>query len=96
MPTCTRCGKEDAASGTPRWCKKCRAEYQRDYQDTVREMANKKGFAEGARAYREMVVSKLRKVRPDAQMSVGELIAWLRREPLPNESDAVGDGKSST
>lgn len=59
--TCSRCEGELDTTGYPRWCKKCRATNQREYNRTIREMSETRGFAAGfaagAAAMRVKIVS---------------------------------------
>lgn len=51
-PKCSKCGANldrDTTEGTANWCKACRAKYQREYQATRAEMAEKKAKSEGRR-----------------------------------------------
>lgn len=38
------------------WCRKCRAEYQRDYQDRKYEEAKAEGFAEGVKCIKNALI----------------------------------------
>lgn len=58
---CSKCG--DAldlmvASGTAKWCRKCRARYQAEYGTTKLLQAEAQGFARGAQAMRNQIASK--------------------------------------
>jgi hypothetical protein len=48
----TRCEKSLDTTGSPRWCKSCRAQYQQDYQKVRKDMADGKSFAAGVDAMR--------------------------------------------
>lgn len=88
IPSCTRCGKEDAAPGLPKWCKTCRAEYQRNYQGTVKTMAKKQGFHEGVKAMRDTIVEEFDRLR--IGNFTGEEIAKLVQQmpgPKPEPED---------
>lgn len=52
---CSKCEKKLDTEGTPRWCKKCRAEYQREYQSLKKEMSESRGYAAGCSAMREFI-----------------------------------------
>ena len=52
MKLCNRCGGERDTDNPPYWCRKCRAAYQRHYQEIRVEMAESLGFARGAEAMR--------------------------------------------
>lgn len=49
---CSKCGNELDTTGSPKWCKKCRAAYQREYQQTRQEMNAGHDFHAGAEAMR--------------------------------------------
>lgn len=52
---CSKCELELDTEGTPRWCKKCRAKYQREYQSLKKEMSETRGYAAGCAAMREFI-----------------------------------------
>ncbi len=52
---CGRCTEELDTEGSPRWCKKCRAKYQREYQGLRKEMSETRGYAAGCSAMREFI-----------------------------------------
>jgi predicted amidophosphoribosyltransferase len=52
---CSKCEKKLDTEGTPRWCKKCRADYQREYQGLKKEMSETRGYAAGCSAMREFL-----------------------------------------
>ncbi len=53
--TCSRCENPLDATGSPAWCKACRAKYQREYQRTRKEMSESRGFAAGISAAKEFI-----------------------------------------
>ena len=53
---CSKCKKPLDTDGTPKWCKACRAEYQRTYNATKEGRAEAKGFAKGVSAMRKIFV----------------------------------------
>lgn len=56
---CSRCdGKLDTDS-KDKWCKKCRATYQREYTKTLESRAESKGFARGLRTCRELLIGRV-------------------------------------
>jgi hypothetical protein len=57
---CSKCEADLDTDGTPRWCKSCRAKYQREYQATKKEMGESRGFAAGCSAMREFMVGYFR------------------------------------
>ncbi len=42
---CSKCGVEPSADGKDNWCKKCRAKYQREYQEGRETRAFSRGVA---------------------------------------------------
>ena len=48
-----QCSNDLDTTGSPKWCKVCRARYQREYKDTVREMAESKAFSDGCAVTRD-------------------------------------------
>lgn len=45
--TCSRCPAVLDTEGSPKWCKACRTQYQKDHKATKQEMAEAKAFADG-------------------------------------------------
>src|SRR5262249_9108361 len=79
MPSCTRCGKNDAApGGDNNWCAQCRAEYQRKYQQDKSGVAVKRGFAIGVRETKECLAREFDRLRISS--FTGEEIAHLIRQ----------------
>ena len=69
---CSKCGENERAKNKP-WCKECLATYQREYQDTKEEMAEKRGFALGAKAMRDAILVELTKHHPAGLIKVVEI-----------------------
>lgn len=61
MEFCSRCKGELDTTGSPRWCKKCRNDYQQDYQATRKAMTEGKGFAAGVQAMRQYLAENFRR-----------------------------------
>ena len=51
----TPCGKDVDAAGFPRWCKKCRATYQREWHALKGEMCETRGYASGVSSMRDFL-----------------------------------------
>ena len=58
---CTQCKAEPRADQNPaatnRWCLKCRARYQRERTALGSQRCESEGFANGVRAFREMLIA---------------------------------------
>lgn len=59
MP-CSKCDGSLDTSGTPHWCKACRAKYKREYDATVKEMTESRGYAAGVTAMRTYLAENFR------------------------------------
>lgn len=53
---CGRCEADLDTQGSPKWCKRCRTEYQKDHKATKEEMLAARSFAEGVEAMRHVLV----------------------------------------
>lgn len=76
--TCSRCQKPLDADGSPRWCKACRAKYQRDYQALKKEMSESRGFAAGCSAMRDTLAKHFEQFQR-ARFSGAEIAKMIRR-----------------
>lgn len=80
---CSKCNEELDTEGTPKWCKACRAKYQKEYQATKEGKAEAAGFALGAEAMRQEVVNSFAKVPAGGLMMAGEIAAYVAGLPAP-------------
>jgi len=55
---CSKCGNALDTTGSPKWCRACRAKYKREYDATVKEMTESRGFAAGCTAMREYLAKR--------------------------------------
>lgn len=88
-PRCSRCGKNPraAADSNNPWCKECRAEYQREYEDRRLARKESKGFALGVAAMRAELARRF------GELGFSSLEAWEVRDailqapapPIPTE-----------
>lgn len=85
---CSQCGTEPASSTSPAWCKKCRAAYQREYTGTVVDVAERRGFRQGAEAMRKHLVDEFLKAPPSGLMMAGEVAAFIAGTPPPQRADS--------
>lgn len=60
VPLCTKCSERPRAAGDGNnpWCKECRAEYQRDYEQRRLAMKEKHGYALGVKDMRELLAAE--------------------------------------
>lgn len=102
---CTKCGTEPITGAGP-WGKKCNAEYQREYQGTVRDQSARKGFHKGVEAMRRALVDEFLKAPPTGLMQTGDIVVFIASMPgpkwelqaMPTKEEAlasVGDGGGS-
>ena len=83
-PECSRCEERLDTEGSPRWCKKCRAKYQREYQGLKKEMAESRGYAAGQSAMRECLALHFARFG-GAAFNCVEIAYMIRRAPGPDE-----------
>ncbi len=80
---CRKCGKILDTEGSPRWCKVCRAKYQREYKDIVKEMTESRGFAAGMTAMREYLVANFARYGTQGSFTGAEIAAVIQRAKGP-------------
>jgi hypothetical protein len=81
-----KCRKCDALLDTenpPYWCRKCRAEYQRDYAAGKLKRAEARGFAAGVEAFRELLITEFDRLRISG-FEGGEVAALIQQAPGPS------------
>ncbi len=91
---CSNCdGILDTANtkGTNKWCRKCRAEYQRDYVDRQYEDAKAEGFDEGVKACRLYLLQQFSKY-PIGMFSGMDIINYIRSADMPRSNAATDVG----
>ncbi len=76
------------------WCRKCRAEYQREYQDRRYEEAKAEGFDAGVKACQLYLLQQFSKY-PIGMFSGMDIINYIRRAEMPklNPASDVGSSK---
>jgi hypothetical protein len=79
---CSRCEQELDTEGSPRWCKKCRAKYQREYQALRKEMGESRGYAAGCSAMRAFLESYFAQFG-NARISGFEASTMVRKAGVP-------------
>ncbi len=83
----TDCGKPLDTSGSPPWCKACRAKYQRDYQSLRKEMSESRGYAAGVSAFRDHIVKKFEAIGTSANFTGSVAAQWVRGEQISMPQD---------
>lgn len=73
-----RCANVLDTEGSPKWCKKCRAKYQREYQALQPELAEKRGYGRGVQQLRNFLVLEFERLGSGA--FTGYEIAELIRQ----------------
>ena len=81
------CSNALDTTGTPKWCKECRARYQREYRILNMSRAEASGFVKGREAMREMVAQEFGQLGA-ATFSGDEIAALVERMPGPQVSDS--------
>ena len=81
---CSRCEADLDTNGYPKWCRKCRAKYRREYDSLKRQMSETRGFAAGCSAMRQAVRARFMHW-PTAMISGSEVSAQVQTMPGPND-----------
>jgi hypothetical protein len=92
---CAQCKVNDLdTTGNPKWCKSCRARYQREYQVLKLGMGERKGFHRGVAAMRALVIAKCQGIG-SGRATGYQFADWIAGEPLPefNNGDASADNE---
>ncbi len=79
---CSKCEKDLDTEGSPRWCKTCRAKYQREYQSLRKEMSETRGYAAGCSAMRQFLSDYFMQW-PNARISGIEISKMVRSAGVP-------------
>ncbi len=79
---CGRCESELDTEGSPRWCRKCRAKYQREYQGLRKEMGESRGYAAGCSAMRAFIADYFQQFG-NVRLSGVEASIMVRKAGLP-------------
>ncbi len=80
---CSRCEEPLDTDGSPRWCKKCRAKYRREYESTKKEMSESRGYAAGQSAMRAALAGYFYRFG-GAHFSAAEISVMIQRAPGPD------------
>lgn len=80
---CSRCESPLDTTGSPKWCKACRAKNQREYMALRKEMAESRGFAAGVSAMREAVVREFDRLGRQ-NVNAFACAKWVREMPGPD------------
>lgn len=80
---CSKCAdNEVTGEGYPRWCNPCRASYKREYEATKTGRSEKKGFAAGVTAMRELLSSEFEKLG-SGKFAAFEVARLIQNAPGP-------------
>ena len=58
---CSKCPADLDTTGSPKWCKACRAAYQKENRDAAEERAESRGFIRGIEAMRNTLRTEFSK-----------------------------------
>ena len=83
---CSKCGQVLDTTGTPKWCKSCRADYQRERTNGIEERAEKRGLERGITAEKQSVEAYFRYLG-NAHFSGTEVAAMVAKMPGPRVED---------
>lgn len=59
----TTCANALDTTGSPAWCKECRAKYQRQYKALQKQMSESRGFCAGVSAAKDLIASEFERHR---------------------------------
>lgn len=85
LALCSRCEADLDSAGYPKWCKKCRAKYRREYVDLRAQMQETRGFAAGVSAMRAAVVTRFAHW-PRAVFSGSEVVTQVQTMAGPGDT----------
>lgn len=85
---CSKCGVNPRAdeNGNNPWCKACRAEYQREYEQTRLARKERHGWALGVKAMRELLAAEFDRLG-FSTFSAIEVRDLIRNAPGPTLPD---------
>lgn len=89
------CSNDLDTTGKPKWCKACRAAYQRERQIIYAQDSEEIGFNAGAIAMRNGLLTILLGAHPNGRMLVHEVASFISSAELPEyrRSNPEGDTK---
>ena len=82
VKVCSRCTENPRVSGSS-WCRPCLNEYQRGYQDGIKERLKDSNFAKGAEQMRHALLAVIGSMAPTAHTTNGMIADWIRQFPAP-------------
>jgi hypothetical protein len=85
LELCSRCEADLDTTGYPKWCKKCRAKYRREYVSLRAQMQETRGFAAGVSAMRAAVEARFQHW-PRAMFSGAEIASQVHVMPGPGDA----------
>lgn len=78
--TCSRCENALDTNGFPKWCKKCRAAYKREYDSLKAQMTEQRGFSAGVSAMRDILATEFERMIPFGNPLTAQTVAHLIRQ----------------
>jgi hypothetical protein len=83
---CSKCNATLDTIGYPKWCKACRANYRREYEDEKQERLGKKGYARGVEDLRDLLAGEFDRLG-SGNFSGAECAYLIRQVPAPRPSE---------
>lgn len=80
---CSKCSGPLDTDRYPRWCRKCKAQYQREYQALKRDMTESRGYADGVADMRAHLAQKFEGLG-GGTFSGTDAAQWVRNEAGPS------------
>ncbi len=82
---CSKCAGALDTTGSPRWCKSCRAAYHREYKELKEGMSETRGFSAGISAMRDCMATEFERL--GSGMFAGyEIAELIRQAPGPERA----------
>jgi predicted amidophosphoribosyltransferase len=92
--TCSKCHEALDTAGYPRWCRRCRAKYKREYEETRDRQADVQAYLRGAAAFKADVLAVLRSKPAAGLLTIGDFARWLSEHPAPDYTPAITEIES--
>jgi hypothetical protein len=83
-PKCSNngCSNPLDTTGTPKWCKRCRADYQKEHRALEMDRKERQGYIKGAKKMREILAAEFAKLGIGT-FSGDEVAELIQRAPGP-------------
>lgn len=80
---CSKCENSLDTTGSPKWCRACRAKYKREYDATVKDMTESRGFCAGITAMRQYLAERFRSYGTQGAFTGSEIAGIIMQAKGP-------------